>query len=64
MGEDEQRGNVKWLLVMVVGAFLIGAIVYLLNPDYRFAEIIESNQRYFSEVSVENPTRERDDPVQ
>lgn len=40
---------------MVIGAFLLGLVVLIFNPEYRFDENIRSNRDYYSAVEVEHP---------
>ncbi len=47
--------QIWWLVGMVVGAFLIGFVVLIVNPDYRFDEIIATNSNYYQNVEVHPP---------
>ncbi len=42
------------LLLLIMGAFLTGLIVILVNPDYRLEINRESNVQYYAE-SLEDP---------
>lgn len=52
MGED---ADATWLIVLVAGALLCGLIVLYLKPDYRFDEIISSNQDYYPAITADPP---------
>lgn len=52
MGDDQ---DATWLIVMVVGALLCGLIVLYLKPDYRFNEIIRSNEHYYPAIEPTAP---------
>ena len=45
-----QLSNEIRLLLLVAAAFLIGIIVLILNPDYRFKVNLESNKDYYSDI--------------
>ncbi|MFP4686783.1 MAG: hypothetical protein ACLFN5_01590 [bacterium] len=47
--------QIWWLVGMIVGAFLIGLVVLIVNPEYRFSEIIETNSDYYANVEVHPP---------
>ncbi len=49
------ESQILWMLGMVIGAFLLGLIVLITNPDYRFEENMRSNEHYYSAVEVEQP---------
>ena len=43
------------LVGMIVGALVLGLVVLLVNPDYRFEEIIRSNRDFYAPVEVNVP---------
>lgn len=48
----EHKNN--FLVMMILIAFAIGLLVMIVNPDYRFNKIIESNKNYSPSVKVES----------
>ena len=52
MGED---ADPTWLILLVAGALLCGLFVLYLKPDYRFDEIIRSNQDYYPAIKATPP---------
>jgi hypothetical protein len=50
-----EENQAKWLLFMVIAAFVLGLVVIYVKDDYRFKPIIKSNQNYFPSIEVEAP---------
>ncbi len=48
--------QILWLVGMVVGAFICGLVVLMLNSSYRFEQNLESNKQYYSSIKVEPPS--------
>ncbi|GEM_PF-6868025 len=46
MSDDQ----ILWLVGMIVGAFLLGLVVLLVNDWYRFEELAEMNRDYYSSI--------------
>ncbi|MGM0381133.1 MAG: hypothetical protein ACQEP7_04035 [bacterium] len=49
------ESQIWWMLGMVIGALLLGLIVLMTSPDYRFEDNIRSNEDYYTAVEVEAP---------
>lgn len=44
-----------WLFLMVIGALICGALVLFFKPEYRFQEIVKSNENYYPAVPANPP---------
>lgn len=56
MGEE---ADATWLIILLAGAVICGLLVLFLKSDYRFDEIVQSNENYYPAVKATPPGQEK-----